>query len=350
VLDTSSTYVRGEENLQGWRPRGDSLILDHQWELEKLTRLELVEKARHILLLREKLSEQNKTQELTKLDKQASNISKQQASLLKMRERGDIGRDGDVDEASACPESEYDRDKELTSRCLKLLLAGRQSSGKMMENSLTESTSSGADGKDLCDNSAPGGTTETDKLATSVSSSSTSDSLNRPLSPDHKRCISSDSLSAAANGDLAAMQKIIPVHHDDSDQGEPLFAPEVEEIRVSPVVSRKGYLNFLEEGTNGWRKRFVVVRRPYVYIYNTEKDPVESGLINLATAPVEFSEESQAMIKARNTFSVITKHRGFLLQTLDDKDIYEWLYAINPLLAGQIRSTLSRRKRGAVQI
>ena len=30
VLDTSSTYVRGEENLVGWRPRGDSLIFDHQ--------------------------------------------------------------------------------------------------------------------------------------------------------------------------------------------------------------------------------------------------------------------------------------------------------------------------------
>lgn len=42
VLDTSSTYVRGEENLNGWRPRGDSLIFDHQWELEKLTRLEMV--------------------------------------------------------------------------------------------------------------------------------------------------------------------------------------------------------------------------------------------------------------------------------------------------------------------
>ena len=42
VLDTSSTYVRGEENLNGWRPKGDSLIVDHQWELEKLTRLEQV--------------------------------------------------------------------------------------------------------------------------------------------------------------------------------------------------------------------------------------------------------------------------------------------------------------------
>lgn len=55
VLDTSSTYVRGEENLHGWRPRGDSLIFDHQWELEKLTRLEEVERIRHTLLLREKL-------------------------------------------------------------------------------------------------------------------------------------------------------------------------------------------------------------------------------------------------------------------------------------------------------
>ena len=42
VLDTSSTYVRGEENLNGWRPRGDSLLVDHQWELEKLTRLQMV--------------------------------------------------------------------------------------------------------------------------------------------------------------------------------------------------------------------------------------------------------------------------------------------------------------------
>lgn len=41
--------------MHGWRPRGDSLIFDHQWELEKLTRLEEVERVRHTLLLREKL-------------------------------------------------------------------------------------------------------------------------------------------------------------------------------------------------------------------------------------------------------------------------------------------------------
>jgi hypothetical protein len=43
------------------------------------------------------------------------------------------------------------------------------------------------------------------------------------------------------------------------------------------------------------------------------------------------------VFQARNTFSVLTRYRGFLLQTPDDKEFHDWLYAINPLLAGQIR-------------
>lgn len=81
-----------------------------------------------------------------------------------------------------------------------------------------------------------------------------------------------------------------------------------------------------------------MVRRPYVFIFRDEKDPVERALINLATAQVECSEDQQAMVRVRNTFSVVTKHRGYLLQTFGEKEVHDWLYAINPLLAGQIRS------------
>lgn len=88
------------------------------------------------------------------------------------------------------------------------------------------------------------------------------------------------------------------------------------------------------------------VRRPYVFIFREEKDPVERALINLATAQVEYSEDQLAMVKVPNTFSVVTKHRGYLLQTLGDKEVYDWLYAINPLLAGQIRSKLARKGPG----
>lgn len=65
----------------------------------------------------------------------------------------------------------------------------------------------------------------------------------------------------------------------------------------SPIVSKKGYIHFLEPHTNGWVKRYVVVRRPYVYIYNTERDTVERAILNLSSAQVEYSEDQQAMLK-----------------------------------------------------
>lgn len=43
--DTSKAYVRGEENLRGWRPRRDSLIGDHQEQLYTLELLEEVGRA-----------------------------------------------------------------------------------------------------------------------------------------------------------------------------------------------------------------------------------------------------------------------------------------------------------------
>ena len=42
VMDTTSVYVRGEENLRGWRPRRESLIFEHREQLEKLKMIEEV--------------------------------------------------------------------------------------------------------------------------------------------------------------------------------------------------------------------------------------------------------------------------------------------------------------------
>lgn len=71
------------------------------------------------------------------------------------------------------------------------------------------------------------------------------------------------------------------------------------------VVSKKGFLSFMEPRSNSWVKHFVVVRRPYVFIYNSEKDPVERGVLNLSTAQVEYSEDQQAMLKV-NTNPLLT--------------------------------------------
>lgn len=60
------------------------------------------------------------------------------------------------------------------------------------------------------------------------------------------------------------------------------------QVRVSPVISRKGYLLILEEKTAGWVRRWAVVRRPFLYLYADEKDLIERGLINLNTAHLEY--------------------------------------------------------------
>uniref|UniRef100_A0AAZ1XLX8 PH domain-containing protein n=1 Tax=Oreochromis aureus TaxID=47969 RepID=A0AAZ1XLX8_OREAU len=108
------------------------------------------------------------------------------------------------------------------------------------------------------------------------------------------------------------------------------LVPDIEEISV---VSKKGKLSFTEPRSNSWVKHFVVVRQPYVFIYNSDKDAVERGVLNLSTAQVEYSEDQQAMLKTPNTFAVCTKHGGIFLQANSEKDMNDWLYAFNPLLA-----------------
>lgn len=118
-------------------------------------------------------------------------------------------------------------------------------------------------------------------------------------------------------------------------QKRPLLLPDVEEIRVSPIISKKGYLSILDHKTKVWKKRWVVVRRPYVFLFRDERDHCERGLINLAQAKTEYTQEQQNLVK--NTFSITTKQNGYLIQTLNERELYDWLYAINPLLAGKIR-------------
>ena len=48
-------------------------------------------------------------------------------------------------------------------------------------------------------------------------------------------------------------------------------------VSVSPLrnpLSRKGYLDFFGEHEGAWIRKYVVIRRPYILIYNTEKDMV----------------------------------------------------------------------------
>lgn len=37
-----------------------------------------------------------------------------------------------------------------------------------------------------------------------------------------------------------------------------LYVPEIEEVRISPIISRKGYLHVCDDRRGVWRKRWIV--------------------------------------------------------------------------------------------
>uniref|UniRef100_A0A8B9R6K7 plus-end-directed kinesin ATPase n=1 Tax=Astyanax mexicanus TaxID=7994 RepID=A0A8B9R6K7_ASTMX len=313
VLDTSVAYVRGEENLAGWRPRSDSLILDHQWELEKLSLLQEVEKTRHYLLLREKL-------EASLLFGQDSLCSKDLMESPKalspcFNPVVSLGLD-----------SPNERQKELAAKVTITDLRRLQGLNKETETAVILVW-------ELSEMSA--------SLLRDVSSSTLSTltpSTTCPSLVDGHFC----------SADLRSVYTFLYVHdiHDNKQliiNLSPCFV-------FSPIVSKKGYLHFLELHTSSWVKRYVVVRRPYVYLYRSERDSVERAVINLSSAQVEYSEDQQTMLRTPNTFAVCTEHRGILLQASNDKEMHDWLYAFNPLLAGTIRSKLSRKKSAQMRM
>ncbi|XP_078791281.1 kinesin-like protein KIF1A isoform X8 [Oryzias latipes] len=316
VLDTSVAYVRGEENLAGWRPRSDSLILDHQWELEKLSLLQEVEKTRHYLLLREKLE---------------ATLQAGQDALYRSNDFNDFAKGPAVchsPSSSPVRESPNERQRELAAKCLRLLMHTFNREYSQVSSSASESKLSEMSASLMRESSSSG-------LST-LTPSSTCPSL----IDGHYDMRLTELNSGASTPDLDPFS---PVDRKKALRGC-TFVPDIQEIRVSPIVSKKGYLHFLEPHTSGWVRRYVVVRRPYVYLYRSERDSVERAVINLSSAKVEYSEDKQTLLRTPNTFAVCTEHRGILLQASNDKEMHDWLYAFNPLLAGTIRSKLSRRK------
>lgn len=215
--------MRGEENLHGWRPRGDSLIFDHQWELEKLTRLEEVERVRHTLLLRERLGldkplTHNKLYlEYTKSEKEVCNM---------------VAKNNNINASTATDIFEYtDREKDLLLKCVRLIQGkGRENLNNVKSNDVTSPSD------------------DITEMTNSLMSSMISGNSIELCSPER----------AALPGECAPFPPVPASPPGPRDPELVLYVPDMEEIRISPVVARKGYLNVLEHKTHGWKKRWVV--------------------------------------------------------------------------------------------
>ncbi|CAF0813514.1 unnamed protein product [Rotaria sordida] len=341
-IDTSKIYVRGEEMLNGWRPRSDSLIIEHQQDLEKLYKIERVEYTKHFLQVKNRLENPLTSPNDNSPEKIKYSLNSIDPSIPIDNRQQDLLRrcvsmmlpPPLILHKLTIPEIEVTTDHRLSSDDFRTV------------HSLLKSAST------YSFNTQPLHMNTANMINSFIKASSSSSDLSRFAHLDPSYSISPVHRIGGMTGSISpSMPKSRSMESLMNTSGIALkYIPSIEEVRISPVVSRRGYLNFLEEKGTGWIKKFVVVRRPFAFIYNHEKDPVERALINLATARIEFNDEDIASgtRSARNTFSVVSKYRGFLIQPLVEKDVHDWLYAFNPLLAGQIKCRLSGRSKVSI--
>lgn len=186
---------------------------------------------RHLLQLRERLGMDTNPNPTTKTEKDVCNLAARASASPVHMVIPPSPQTPIKDAQTILSERDYtEREKELLLKCVRLV-QGRLGSSKNDTNLTTGNNNLQVD-------ASPG-----DEGCADMNMSYISGNSIELCSPDRV------DIPNGWEAPAPALQPTLPLR---------LYVPEMEEIRVSPVVARKGYLNVLEHGGSGWKKRWVV--------------------------------------------------------------------------------------------
>ncbi|KAF9924027.1 kinesin-like protein Klp8 [Linnemannia zychae] len=220
-MNTAGKYVRGEEFLAGWKPRGVSLVINFKARTLRLAHSEEVSKTRQFLQLRGLLDQEETAT--------GSNGDSKQA-----------GTNGDAADAADAVIDQ--RSQELLQRMLQIWTR-----------------------KDL---------TADEVLASEKQSLDEENSEATKLTRPTLR-----------------------------------FQSDAKFIVKSDNVSKRGYLTYPESKDDVWLKRWFVIRRPYMYIYASNSEMEELGVINLSQIRVDYKQDLEEMLNMEPERDLLPRRR-----------------------------------------
>ncbi|KAI0230208.1 hypothetical protein L0F63_001702 [Massospora cicadina] len=261
-LNTAATYVRGEEFLRGWRPRGVSLLLDSRRAAQVRQRREALELARQSTRLRE----------LTRPPPNPRSPRDPRALLEKYVH---------LWQSLVAAKDEFDVDRQLSARReANTLVSGTLSPASLSAGSDATIAPSALDG-----------------------ASSTSIALSHPNSTRRE-------IEPRMRGEVK------PISRSGSDN-----------------VARRGFL-LAPEGTEAWTRRWVVIRRPYMYVYADDSETEELNAFDLSAGRVDYNRALEKLLQRRFVFAVYTANNAYLFQASTLDDLKAWLGCIDPCFGG----------------
>jgi kinesin family protein 1 len=92
------------------------------------------------------------------------------------------------------------------------------------------------------------------------------------------------------------------------------------------TASKRGYILMpLEAFTDKWHRRWFVLKRPYLYVYETNYEVDEVMVIHLGSARVEHDENIAQMLGRSFVFGLYTSTNSYFLQAPSQKELDHWM-------------------------
>ncbi|RPB02397.1 kinesin-domain-containing protein [Choiromyces venosus 120613-1] len=109
----------------------------------------------------------------------------------------------------------------------------------------------------------------------------------------------------------------------------PRLIAEVRQIPKSTSVLKSGYLFMPDESNKAWIKRYFELRRPYLHVHSIS-DGEEMTAINLTHCRIERSPNVRKLLrKQNNMFAVYTPLNAYLFGAKSERDMIEWILKID---------------------
>ncbi|EST06844.1 Pleckstrin [Kalmanozyma brasiliensis GHG001] len=273
-LDTAKKYVRGQEALKGWKARGVSLVKDHEELVRKQSRRADVEGVRAMLKAHPPAAsarDEHDEGRLELLDR-----------VVRMWQRA--VRDAKMQVVIAEQPSANGDDSEVARGKGANGLAG------MFSPPTPDTDDANGLGIDTTPSASP---TKLDRTSSNTSNSA----LLPAFTPTPK---------------LTAIVSLVP---------------------RTDTTSHRGHLSM--SLADAWVRRWFALRRPYLYVYESNAELEEIMVIHVASVRVEHDENIERMLGKENVFGVYTSNNSYFLQARDAKDREGWMGALDGLYDGQ---------------
>ncbi|KAH8149583.1 uncharacterized protein LAJ45_06212 [Morchella importuna] len=108
----------------------------------------------------------------------------------------------------------------------------------------------------------------------------------------------------------------------------PRLIAEVRQIPRSTPMLKSGYLWTLDETNKAWTKRYFELRRPYMHMFRVP-DGQEIMAVNLSHCRIDHQPQVAKLLRRPHVFAVYAPLNTYLFAAKDERDMIEWIMKID---------------------